>query len=68
MLSFGGDPLTEIKVYNGLLGPPYVSLNSLGILGFVLHSVVQFNKALGAKQVWRIIQCPNSFMSWILKF
>lgn len=37
--------------------PPFVSQNSWG-LGF--RSRVEFNKALIAKQVWRIIQYPDS--------
>lgn len=37
----------------------------LGGLGF--QSMIEFNKALIAKQVWRIIHCPDSLMARILK-
>lgn len=37
----------------------------MGGLGFC--SMVEFNKALLAKQVWRIIQCPDYLMARILK-
>lgn len=37
----------------------------LGGLGF--QSMIEFNEALIAKQVWRIIHCPDSLMERILK-